>query len=126
MKKYLALAAALSIAATLYSGNVARAQAPAPAPAPAPAAPAQRTLGSYLKELNLTPAQKTHVKSISTSFKTQMASIKANTTLTAAQKKTQLVQLRKTTIQSIVAVLTPAQKQQLKALRAQDKTAPAK
>ena len=80
-------------------------------------------MAKMLAQLNLTPDQKKQIVAISQGAKKQGMSIKQNASLSAADKKTQEKALGKETRKQIVAVLTPAQKQQLKQLIAQRKAA---
>ena len=76
-------------------------------------------MGSLLLQLNLTPAQKQQIAGIAQGEKAQLKSIQMNATLSAADKKTQEKATRKEGRAKILAVLTPAQKAQLKQLVAQ-------
>ncbi len=80
-------------------------------------------MAKMLAQLNLTPDQKKQIGVIVQGAKKQSMSIKQNASLSAADKKTQEKALGKETRKQIVAVLTPAQKQQLKQLIAQRKAA---
>lgn len=76
-------------------------------------------IGMFLKQLNLSPAQKKQIAGIAKAEKTEMQSIKQNTTMTPKAKKSQEKAVRKAGNDSIIAVLTPAQQAQLKQLIAQ-------
>lgn len=80
-------------------------------------------MAQMLAQLNLTPDQKKQIATIAEGAKKQGMSIKQNASLSAADKKMQEKALGKETRKQIVAVLTPAQKQQLKQLIAQRKAA---
>lgn len=62
-----------------------------------------------LRQLNLTDDQKASVKTIMEGVKTQGEAIKADTTLTKEQKLAKLLELRKTVIEKIEAVLDATQ-----------------
>ncbi|MGI4788672.1 MAG: Spy/CpxP family protein refolding chaperone [Janthinobacterium lividum] len=91
------------------------------------AAHAQRKQGARLKklatELNLTDAQKAQMKPILMSARQQSKAIKDNTALSDADRKAQLKDLRKSTRTQMMAVLTPAQRAQLKAIRQANRAA---
>lgn len=78
----------------------------------------QRT-GRIATQLNLSDAQKSQLQPILRAAKTQREALQGNTTLTREQKRTQMRDLRNSTQSQIAAILTPAQRQQLAALREQ-------
>ena len=66
------------------------------------------------QELNLTPEQKTDLKSIRDNEKQQAEAIKNDSSLTADQKKAKLKDLRKSSHQEMMAKLTPDQQKKFK------------
>lgn len=83
----------------------------------------QGEFAQLLSQLNLTPDQKKQVATIAAGAKQQRMSIMQNASLSAADKKTQEKALGKETRKQVVAILTPAQKKQLKQLIAQRRAA---
>ena len=67
-------------------------------------------------ELNLTDAQKAQLQPILQSARQQAQAIKADTTLTTDARKAKLKDLQKSTRTQMMAILTPAQRVQLKAI----------
>jgi len=103
------------------------AQTAAPAP-PAQAAPAHPHRGGgrlqkLAAELNLTDAQKAQMKPILMSSRQQAQAIKADTTLTPDARKAKMKDLHKSANVQMMAILTPAQRTQLKAIRQQKREA---
>ncbi len=90
-------------------------------PAFAQFAPGHGHHGGRLKklatELNLTDAQKAQLQPILQSARQQAKAIKDNTTLSADARKSQLKELNKSTRTQMMAILTPAQRAQLKAIK---------
>jgi protein CpxP len=68
----------------------------------------------FAQELNLTPEQKTDLKSIHENEKQQAQAIKSDSSLTADQKKAKLKELRKSSHQEMMAKLTPDQQKKFK------------
>ena len=79
----------------------------------------QSQANSLLMQLDLTPAQKQQIVGIETTEKGQVKAIKENTALAPADKVSQEKTARKASRAQILAVLTPAQRAQLKQLAAQ-------
>ncbi|MGB2591487.1 MAG: hypothetical protein WAJ96_12620 [Candidatus Acidiferrum sp.] len=83
----------------------------------APAAPAQQTAKRHaaMEGLNLTDDQKVAMKKIHESTKSQVEALNADNSLTADQKAAQVHQLRRTARMQEVKLLTPEQRQQMRA-----------
>ena len=79
----------------------------------------KNAFAEMLLQLDLTPAQKQQIGGIARAEQTQVKSIKTNATLAPADKTAQEKAARKASRTQILAVLTPAQKAQLKQLVAQ-------
>jgi len=98
------------------------AQATPPRPNPARAQllrhPLLGHLAVILGRLNLTPAQKEQVKGFLQSAQTKVKAIRRDTSLTPAQRRTQVQPVVKDLRQSILSILTPEQKTKLKRLNA--------
>jgi len=73
------------------------------------------------QQLNLSDQQKSQIQGFKQAERQQAASIKDNASLTPEQKREQFQQLRKSTHQQVLGVLTPEQQQQMKAFREQHK-----
>jgi Spy/CpxP family protein refolding chaperone len=73
------------------------------------------------QQLNLSDQQKTQIQGFKQAERQQAASIKDNASLTPEQKREQFKQLRQSTRQQVLGVLTPEQQQQMNALREQHK-----
>jgi Spy/CpxP family protein refolding chaperone len=71
------------------------------------------------QQLNLTDQQKTQIQGFTQAGRQQALSIKEDATLTPEQKRDKFRQLRASTHQQVVGVLTPEQQQQMKQLRSQ-------
>ena len=99
--------------------------APAPRDDAAAAAPHKmmpRHHGGFermAQQLNLTDQQKTQIQGFTQAGRQQAQSIQQDTTLTPEQKRDKFRQLRASTHQQILGVLTPEQQQQMKQLRSQ-------
>lgn len=74
-----------------------------------------------MKQLNLTPDQQSQLKSIHENERKEMQALKNNSSLTADQLKDQRKELHKKYQDQMQTVFTPAQKEQLKKLRAERK-----
>ena len=116
------------ISIALLSIFLAAAMAAQTAPAPsenAAAAPQKmmpRHHGGFermAQQLNLTDQQKTQIQGFTQAGRQQALSIKQDTTLTPEQKRDKFRQLRASTHQQVLGVLTPEQQQQMKQLRSQ-------
>ena len=68
-------------------------------------------------KLNLSEAQKSQIQSISTRARADAQAVKSNEDLTPEQKRAQTKTIRNNARQAINAVLTPAQREQLKQMR---------
>lgn len=68
-----------------------------------------KTFSTEMKALNLTADQTAQIKAIRKAVRAQEKTLKADTTLTAADKKAQRLALRKDTHAKMLAVLTPDQ-----------------
>ncbi|HEX4606470.1 MAG TPA: hypothetical protein VH724_20900 [Candidatus Angelobacter sp.] len=73
------------------------------------------------QKLNLTDAQKEQFQQISKDMRKQGMAVRQDSSLTEDQKKEKMLALRKQAHQQMFAVLTPAQKDQLKQMREQHK-----
>jgi Spy/CpxP family protein refolding chaperone len=120
LTKQIAVAAGL-LALTLVPG-ISRAQSSAQPPGQdqsqaAPAAPGQHEgrMHGAMKGLNLTDDQKAEMKKIHESTKSQLDVVKKDESLTADQKDARIHQLRHGARLQIVKLLTPEQRQQMKA-----------
>jgi Spy/CpxP family protein refolding chaperone len=71
--------------------------------------------GDELAKLNLTDEQKAQVKKIHENMRAQMDAVKNDTTLTAEQKQAKMKELHKSSHEQVKQLLTPEQRQQLKA-----------
>jgi protein CpxP len=71
------------------------------------------------QQLNLTDQQKTQIQGFKRAGRQQAQSIKQDTSLTPEQKRDKFQQLRASTHQQVLGVLTPEQQQQMKQLRSQ-------
>ena len=79
-----------------------------------------KKMASYL---GLTAAQKAQIKPIMKDTVQQVRAVRADTTLTPAEQKAKIKTIRQSSRRQILAVLTPAQKQKLAAIRQQKKAA---
>lgn len=75
----------------------------------------------YKKELNLTADQETKLKNIFGEYRTKAQDLRANNTLTADQKKTQMQSLAQQYMDQGKAVLTPDQLQKLNNVKSERK-----
>lgn len=109
MKKNIVVVAALA-AAALLTGTLSYAQAPAPA------ARAHRGGGmqKMADKLGLTDAQKAQMKSIALNARTQMKTLHTPGTPPSADMQAKMMAIRKSTRAQMMAVLTPAQREQMK------------
>jgi Spy/CpxP family protein refolding chaperone len=76
-----------------------------------------------LSKLNLSDEQKAQVKKIHQDMKAQMDTIQNDTTLSAEQKQEKIKQLHKASHEQVKQLLTPEQRQQMKADEMARKTA---
>ena len=76
-------------------------------------------LKKMAQDLGLTDAQKAQMKPILKASREQAKAIKANTALTPETRKSQMKSLRRNTNQQIMAILTPEQREKVKAMRAE-------
>jgi Spy/CpxP family protein refolding chaperone len=83
---------------------------------PAPAAPAKEDKKhGVMAGLNLTDDQKAQMKQIRESTKSQLAAVQQDQSLTADQQRTKIHELRHNERLQMVKLLTPEQRQQMKA-----------
>lgn len=68
-------------------------------------------------QLGLTDAQKAKMQPIMMSSRQQMMSLRSNTTMTPAARMTKMQSIRKASTMQMMAILTPAQRTKLKAMR---------
>jgi Spy/CpxP family protein refolding chaperone len=115
------IAVAAGLLALTFAPGITRAQDTQP-PAQdqtqaAPAAPAQQQARRHgaMAGLNLTEDQKTQMKSIRESMKTRVEAVKNDESLTPDQKGEKIHQLRRSARVEMVKLLTPEQRQQMKA-----------
>jgi Spy/CpxP family protein refolding chaperone len=71
----------------------------------------------FAEALNLTPEQKTDLKSIRDNERQQAQAIKNDSSLTADQKKAKFKELRKSSHEQMMAKLTPDQQKKFKEMR---------
>jgi Spy/CpxP family protein refolding chaperone len=116
------LAVAAGFLALTFAPGISRAQSGSQPPAQdqsqaAPAAPAQQEgrMHGAMKGLNLTDDQKAALKKIHESTKAQSDVVSKDETLTADQKQAKIHQLRHSARMQMVKLLTPEQRQQMKA-----------
>ena len=98
--------------------------APAPSDNTAAAPPKMRPRNnggfeSMVQQLNLTDQQKTQIQGFRQAGRQQAQSIQQDTSLTPEQKRDKIRQLRASTHQQVLGVLTPEQQQQMKQLRSE-------
>ena len=95
----------------------------------APGAHAAKAPGARMQKLadalGLTDAQKAQMKPIVQSTGKQAKAIQADTSLTPEAKKAKMMDLRKSMNKQMMAILTPDQRQKLKAMRQQQRAAKA-
>lgn len=88
------------------------------APPPAPRAAARRFgMPRVFRQLNLTPDQKTQVRDLLQKQRQQVQSIRQDASLTPEQRQTDIKQLRQSTHQQVLGVLTPEQQARLKQIQ---------
>jgi protein CpxP len=68
-----------------------------------------------LAKLNLTDDQKAKVSKIHADMKSQMDAVKSDTTLTPDQRQAKMKEIHKASHEQVMQVLTPDQRQQMKA-----------
>lgn len=81
-------------------------------------------MGKMTAALGLTDAQKAQMKPIIQSAHAQAKAVKADTSLSPADRKSKLKAIRQSTMSQIGPMLTPDQKQELLAMRHHRKNAP--
>ena len=116
------IAVAAGFLALTFVPAISRAQSGSQAPAQdqsqaAPTTPAQHEGRKHgaMQGLNLTEDQKTAMKKIHESTKAQMDAVNKDESLTADQKAEKIHQLRHSSRMQVVKMLTPEQRQQMKA-----------
>ncbi|HEY6388858.1 MAG TPA: hypothetical protein VIX91_24545 [Candidatus Acidoferrum sp.] len=116
------IAIAAGILALTFAPGISRAQSGSQPPAQdqsqaAPAAPAQHEgrMHGAMKGLNLTEDQKAAMKQMHESTKAQLDAVNKDESLTADQKEAKIHQLRHGARMQMVKLLTPEQRQQMKA-----------
>ena len=80
--------------------------------------PSQHQNG-MMNQLNLTPDQKSQMKTVHQDMKQQRESIMNDQSLTADQKKQKMKEFRKSQSEKVNGILTPDQQQKMKELRKQ-------
>lgn len=83
-------------------------------------------MGKMSTALSLTDVQKAQIKPILLSTREQVKAIKADTTLTPADRKAKMKAIRKGSMAQIRPLLTADQQQKMKAMRGHHKAAAAK
>ncbi len=78
-------------------------------------------MGRMAQELGLTDAQKAKIKAILQTQMPQMKALRENKTLTPEQKMTKMRALRMAQMKKMEAILTPAQRKKVAAMRAQQR-----
>ena len=119
MKKFLPLtlaAVTLSLAALAAPGTVQAAPGTHAAPAPGQRGGRMQKIAAAL---GLTDAQKARMKTIGQGMGQQARAIQMNASLTPQAKQAKMMGLSQSMNQQMMAVLTPAQRQKLKAMRQQ-------
>lgn len=113
---------AAGFVALTFAPGISRAQDTAQPPAQdqsqaAPAAPAQQTAKRHdaMQGLNLTEDQQTAMNKIHESTKAKVEALKQDESLTADQKAAQIHQLRRSARVEMAKLLTPEQRQQMRA-----------
>jgi Spy/CpxP family protein refolding chaperone len=116
------IAVAAGFLALTFAPGISRAQSSSQAPAQdqsqaAPAAPAQREgrMHGAMKGLNLTDDQKAAMKNIHESTKAQLDAVNKDESLSADQKSAKIHELRHGARLQMVKLLTPEQREQMKA-----------
>lgn len=116
------IAVAAGFLALTFAPGISRAQSSSQAPAQdqsqaAPAAPAQREgrMHGAMKGLNLTDDQKAAMKNIHESTKAQLDAVNKDESLSADQKTAKIHELRHGARLQMVKLLTPEQREQMKA-----------
>jgi Spy/CpxP family protein refolding chaperone len=116
----------ISIALLTLFLAVAMAAQTAPAPSDNTAAVPAKTMSRHnggfermAQQLNLTDQQKTQIQGFTQAGRQQAMSIKQDTSLTPEQKRDKFRELRASTHQQVLGVLTPDQQQQMKQLRSE-------
>jgi Spy/CpxP family protein refolding chaperone len=116
------IAVAAGFLALTFAAGITRAQSGSQTPAQdqshaAPAAPAQHEgrMHGAMQGLNLTDDQKAAMKKIHESTKAQLDAVNKDESLTADQKAAKTHQLRHGARMQMVKLLTPEQRQQMKA-----------
>jgi Spy/CpxP family protein refolding chaperone len=116
------IAVAAGFLALTFAPGISRAQSGSQPPAQdqsqaAPAAPAQHEgrMHGAMQGLNLTDDQKEAMKKIHESTKAQLDAVNKDESLTADQKEAKIHQMRRGARMQMVKLLTPEQRQQMKA-----------
>jgi Spy/CpxP family protein refolding chaperone len=116
------IAVAAGFLALSFAPVISGAQSTSPAPAqdqsqaaPAPPAQHQGRMHGAMKGLNLTDDQKAQMKTIRESTRAQLDAVNKDESLTTDQKETKIHQLRHSARMHMVKLLTPEQRQQMKA-----------
>lgn len=123
MKKFLPLtlaAATLGLAAAIVAPHSVQA-APGAKPAKVPGARMQKMADT----LGLTDAQKAQMTPIRQSVMQQMRALQTNTALTPQAKMDKMKEISKSANKQMMAILTPAQREKMKAMRQQQRAAKA-
>ena len=116
MNKTMLTAVAASALAVMLAGPAVFAESTTPASTTTTAAGPHKGM-KLIKELGLSKDQLKQIKSIRSTAKSQIATIKADTTLSDADKKAKIKEVHKDSMKQIQAILTPDQLAKLKQLR---------
>ena len=88
---------------------------------PSPAEMQERQLNMLTQKLSLTPDQVTQVKGIQSDEATQMKALRDDTSTSREDKRTKMMDIRKSSNDKIRALLTPEQQTKFDAMQAQMK-----
>ena len=119
----LAFSGALLFALPVMAQDTTPAQGPPPGGRgrPSPAEMQERQLNMLTQKLSLTPDQVTQVKAIQSDEATQMKALRDDTSTSRDDKRTKMMDIRKSSNDKIRALLTPDQQTKFDAMQAQMK-----
>ena len=78
----------------------------------------ERRIEMMQRQLNLTPDQTTQLRSIFADGQSKMEAVRSNTALAPQDRRSQMMALRQTEHDKVVAILTPDQKTKFEAMEA--------
>ncbi len=126
MKKFLPLTlAAVTLGLAAVAAPTLVQAAPGAHAAPAPGQRGGGRMQKIADALGLTDAQKARMQAIGQSIGPQVQAIQMNASLTPQAKQAKMMGLRQSMNKQMMAVLTPAQRQKLKAMSQQQRGAKA-